>query len=586
MKKILFSICTLFLAFVVDAKVIYVSPEGSDSNNGSSWSTALRNFGTAYEKASAQDQIWMAGGTYYITATVMMKDEVDVYGGLKIGATSTDDRERPNAVGEPWSFTNATVITANAPLGFRPVDSSNKATYWKGVVLDGLEFRDIEAQDGRVLYLADGVTLQNSAVINCGSLGTNVYFERNGGAKNCLFESNYTSGTGSVTMQLRGSHDNEIGLFVTDCIFRNNKVESLSIYNTHGANKIPGEGHIIKGCKFVNNKTKCIQISEQGNRDTQIVDCVFEGNVATDAKNTGSIFGGSINSGLSPNSKIYLVNSVIRNNENKDASDWKNGILYLPQGVRVMNCLIANNTSAQSLIYCVGDIHNSTIVNNVGAIATTMFGTFINNIMAFNGAQENDVIISLDSESYCYLINNALNYTSNIKNNGDNSEIYGEISTDMSTFKNPTSFVGLATDDGQLQELSDADFSLSEGSNCIYGGDADEIAAYQGNATYTALMEKDLAGNDRFTNGKINIGAYQGSLNVGISSANSSSNVLVFTGTGGITVKVAEKSLVEVYSITGVKVSATYLIDEGFISLNSGAYLVKVDTQVYKVLVR
>lgn len=106
MKNVIItSVLALMLATGANAKNIYVSPDGSTSNNGNSWDSPISDLGTAYSKASKGDVILMAAGTYTVTATINMIEGVHVYGGFAKGETSIENRVRPNAATEPWKFT-------------------------------------------------------------------------------------------------------------------------------------------------------------------------------------------------------------------------------------------------------------------------------------------------------------------------------------------------------------------------------------------------------------------------------------------------------------------------------------------------
>ena len=53
MKNVIItSVLALMLATGANAKNIYVSPDGSTSNNGNSWDSPISDLGTAYSKAS------------------------------------------------------------------------------------------------------------------------------------------------------------------------------------------------------------------------------------------------------------------------------------------------------------------------------------------------------------------------------------------------------------------------------------------------------------------------------------------------------------------------------------------------------
>lgn len=587
MKKIILLISVFFLAITASAKTIYVATDGNNSNDGLTWDKAVSDLITAYSKASAGDQIWMAGGVYAFNQTINMIDQVDIYGGFEKGAASIDSRTRPNAENEPWKFTNETVLTIDMPATYRPIDRVDKDTPWKGATIDGITIKDIETTNGRVAYLNDGVTLQNCAVINCSSTNTHIYFERNCTARNCLFEKNYSqSGSNGVSLQLRGSKENEKGNNVINCVFRDNRCESLSIYNTGEKGTTPGK-HSVSNSTFINNKEKCIILNEQAEREIEISGCLFEGNEAASVATTNAQ--GTIITGGSTGD-CNIINCIVRNNKNTAASDsdWKNNLIYLSGGtVKMMNCLITNNSSNKLLIYSIGGIFNCTITNNKGSIYGTQYATFMNNAIIGNEATEGNKVIAMDSESSCYLVNNAINSSSDIAAGGELTEVRGTMETGASAFVSATTFAGAATNATQQKEINSADFSLSSGSPCINAGDTQELEAFVG-SMYSTLFQKDLAGNNRFSaDNKINIGAYQGTSLSGVGTE-TEDNIKIYNSKDGILISSPSGQLVNIYNITGAGIySGRIEAGENFITVNAkGIYLVKAGKKTYKTVVQ
>lgn len=266
MKNVIItSVLALMLATGANAKNIYVSPDGSTSNNGNSWDSPISDLGTAYSKASKGDVILMAAGTYTVTATINMIEGVHVYGGFAKGETSIENRVRPNAATEPWKFTNETIITSGNQT-FRLVDRVDKDTFWENTIIDGITFKNNVSTDSRVLYLRNSVTLQNCQILNNACKGTVVYGEENMIVRNCYFSGNNTSDAtyeATVTLQLRGCHSEYFpGNQLYDCVFEGNKVPSLSIYNTE-EQLSDQDGTSVTNCIFRNNESSCIQINNQ-----------------------------------------------------------------------------------------------------------------------------------------------------------------------------------------------------------------------------------------------------------------------------------------------------------------------------------
>ncbi|MCB1057559.1 MAG: chitobiase/beta-hexosaminidase C-terminal domain-containing protein, partial [Acidobacteria bacterium] len=68
----------------------YVSPQGNDSNAGTSWASARQSIGSAMSSAASGDQVWVAAGTYKETLT--MVSGVALYGGFAGTETSVGQR--------------------------------------------------------------------------------------------------------------------------------------------------------------------------------------------------------------------------------------------------------------------------------------------------------------------------------------------------------------------------------------------------------------------------------------------------------------------------------------------------------------
>jgi hypothetical protein len=63
------------------AQTLHVSPVGTDSNDGLSWTHALKSLSAALTKAIVNDQVWAAAGTYTENVCVLAGG-VSIYGGF------------------------------------------------------------------------------------------------------------------------------------------------------------------------------------------------------------------------------------------------------------------------------------------------------------------------------------------------------------------------------------------------------------------------------------------------------------------------------------------------------------------------
>ena len=613
MKKVLLTSCFVALAAMAGAKTIYVSPSGSASADGSSWATAVDNLPSALALATAGDEVWMAAGTYAVTQTINVLPGVDIYGGFAGTESSIDERVRPDAENAPWQFANETILTGSSENG-RLLDHEDKTNYWEdGVIVDGVVVDNYDSKSNdKVFYLRTSCTVRNCWFRNIKQGGKIVYFETNGLVEDCMFENNSASDSFNGNMsnlyciQMRELDNSNFvtadkpGNTARRCVFQNNQSQGISVYNTtEGGNAVVAYETLVEYCTFRNNSALCLNVNSQwpifdyvestygdGARMVTIRHNLFENN-AGEGLGTGSTITAS-GSGV-----VDFAYNIVRNNTNTTPNDdtdgaWRSAIMYCNNNVWITNCLFNNNTSNGLLLYLNSACYllNTTIANNVGTVYTTDQGSSLfNSIILNNTATNNDKEIVIGGE---------YNTVDNCATTSDVTEgmVTGCITVDLaSTFKAPTSFVG--ADVAQAEAVAAADFSLVDGSACVGAGNTD----YEGYwAMASAWMERfmalDLAGNERFTNGAINIGAYEGDAANGIAGSNvAAADLATVYVDGNVLTVVAEGAAVEVYSVSGALVARDAVNGAANIALpQAGLYIVKVvaggDAQSYKVLAR
>lgn len=587
------SVLALMLATGANAKNIYVSPDGSASNNGESWDSPISDLGTAYSKASKGDVIFMAGGTYVATATINMVEGVDVYGGFAKGETSIENRVRSNAAAEPWKFTNETVITSSGD--FRLVDRVVKSEYWEnGAIIDGITFKGHKTKDKRVLYLQNSVTLQNCMIIDNACTSTVVYGEENTHILNCYF-----SGNGSTdptkkdvyTLQLRGCHKAYYpGSVAEGCLFEGNKVTCLSVYNENTDGNPAGEqesdegGTLVTKNIFRNNQTNCVQINNKWeSRYLKVTYCLFEGN---ESAVEGTVLSGN---SLSKENCEFAYN-VVRNNTNTaPVANWRYGIISARGGMDIVNCLIVNNASDKLLMdlqTC--QVFSTTIANNEGTVYADAYSTIANSVLINNSPTHKDVPVYLPLGAY-------FEYSGTDKEvKGDGSQTVTAWLMEAAPFVNPTTFVGLATSDNQIKELENADFSLNPSSTFVNTGDPTYCTVQYGKTSewMAEFMGKDIAGNTRIVDGKINMGAYQGGKGTGVNTIEKEMNCIVTVDAGVVYISSEQDGYATLYNINGT-MAASEKIAGGNATIpvvREGLYLVKVvtnnQTKTFKVVIK
>lgn len=176
------------------ADVVYVDHSASGSNNGSSWANAYTNLKTALNAASSGDEIWVAEGTYYPSATdnpnetFFMPCGVSLYGGFSGVETLRNQRnwdDHPTIlsgeIGDPNDITDnsngmVSVPACNTPMvlsGFRITGGYTTGSTAVIAVNDNQDFQVRQC-------VVEGNTME--AAVSCGA--SNVLL------RNCLFAGN------------------------------------------------------------------------------------------------------------------------------------------------------------------------------------------------------------------------------------------------------------------------------------------------------------------------------------------------------------------------------------------------------------
>ena len=591
MKNVIItSVLALMLATGASAKNIYVSPDGSTSNNGNSWESPISDLGTAYSKASKGDVIFMAAGTYTVNATINMVEGVNVYGGFAKGETSIEDRVRPNAATEPWKFTNETIITSGKQ-NFRLVDRVDKETFWENTIIDGITFKDNVSTDSRVLYLRNSVTLQNCQILDNACTKTIVYGEENTHVRNCYFAGNKSADAKAEvsTLQLRGCHKTYYpGSTLEDCLFEGNEVTSLSLYNENSEGAVGDQdsnedGVWVTRATFRNNKANCVQVNNKWTkRYLRVTHCLFEGN---ESAAEGTVFSGNSSS----TDGCEFAYNIVRNNTNTAPVDsWRYGIISARSGMNITNCLIVNNSSDKLLIDLQGcSVFNSTIANNKGTVYADAYATIANSVLINNEATHKNASVYAAGGSF-------VDYSgTDTEILGDGMETITECLVETTPFVKPTSFLGLATSETEKQELEDADFSLNPSSAFVNTGYAEYFEDFSMTEEWMeTFMSKDIAGNDRIVDGQINMGAYQGGKGTGVYEVNDAVECAVEVDGYTINVSSASRNAkASLYNLNGTALDTKDFVGNTTLTvMEQGLYLVKVvvDNQVknFKVLIK
>ncbi len=99
LKPVLFALCLVLSSVSADAKVIYVdSASTATSPTGLSWTSAYKDFNTAFANAVDGDELWFAKGTYnmYTPGGRALDLDLSFAGGFKGNETSLMERDLIN----------------------------------------------------------------------------------------------------------------------------------------------------------------------------------------------------------------------------------------------------------------------------------------------------------------------------------------------------------------------------------------------------------------------------------------------------------------------------------------------------------
>lgn len=335
---------------------------------------------------SADDEVWIAKGTYVLDASLVMKSGEKIYGGF-IG-TEIAVGERAKAT-KMWEFTNTTVLDGNNAL----VIFNNSSALSNPTLIDGLTItkgKNLSSgynMSGSGAKLNGNMTMQNCIVSYCVS----EYTSGVGGGgvglnSNSYLKDSYIHHNTSAAAKNAGGVYMFAGSKMTGCTIDSNTAPGncggVYVFN----NSADGVGPIIENCSIINN------IATSGNAGgimvytssatkkftTQVIisDCIIKGN------STSNVAGGGIylNDGFSPNGYLFK-NCVIEGNltPGNGAAVGINASL----ATTFVNCIMTNNKGLDfvnsSLSANAALFQNCTFSSNKNAEGTSAVGMTLSN---------------------------------------------------------------------------------------------------------------------------------------------------------------------------------------------------------------
>ncbi|WP_185155474.1 right-handed parallel beta-helix repeat-containing protein [Rudanella paleaurantiibacter] len=438
---------------VLAQPIRYVRAVAVGRGDGSSWANASADLQQMIDAVGTQ-QVWVAAGTYKPTSTTArtvsfsMKNGVAIYGGFSASGDPLF------ASRNPGSFTT----TLSGDIGQEGSNTDNSF---------------------HVINNPASLSLNNTAVLDG--------FVVTGGNANGSGEFTYGGGMYNVN----------VAPTITNCVFQSNSASiGGGIYNLNSNIN-------YANCSFIRNSGRGAGMYNTNCRLT-LSNCVFSGNLAI---NFISSLGGGM---FSQNTNLALINCKFLENR---ANAGGSGVAHIGENSLTINqCVFKDNGSA-TVSFGGGlylDKSPSTIINSTFQSNTAIYGggiytastsvsvsncTFYGNVSSYAGW----AVYRFSGLSYlinCVLFANGGDRALGSEDGSSMTARYCLFETGVTNF---TGTNNLTTSSSPF--VSTTDLRLDGVSAAINAGDPATTSATVGTT--------DLAGNPRFANGRIDMGAYE-----------------------------------------------------------------------------
>ncbi|MDR3328625.1 MAG: T9SS type A sorting domain-containing protein [Prevotellaceae bacterium] len=382
--------CTV-AAFSAPAAIYYVTPTGSDTSSGTSWSKAFATLEKALGSAAVRkDQVWVKAGTYKLSAPLHLREAINVHGGFRGTEASLSDRPA-TVVGEQGiASTTATILDGNNVTQVLWQETSfDSVTTWSGFTIT----KGLCEENGGGVFLKANSILESCNIVGNKSLqsGGGVLFERGGELVRCYVGGNTASINGGGVYSYHGK-------ITESTISRNSAGHGGGVYsiqetaiattaiteNTashHGGGIYSNALDVYSSCTIRSNTA-----TENGGGAYGIKTATF--NRCTLNINKATLGGGAF---LKQESQLNAC--TIANNE----ATTHGGGAYLLSGGSVDSCTIYQNSARQDgggLYFDGGGIanrctisENSAVNNSGGGVYSERNGQIDSCTISFNNAR-------------------------------------------------------------------------------------------------------------------------------------------------------------------------------------------------------
>lgn len=225
MKRSTLSLLFIYCAIFTFAANVYVTPNGNDTLDGSSWEKPKATIQKAIAMAEQGDTVFISGGIY--NQTIIIKDGVHIFGGYSLATGERDIDVYPTIL-------DGTNLKSN--LVIKSGSACKTPTYIDGLVLQNAH----HTANGGAVALKANCVLNYCTIRNCYTDGSGGGVHNNSGiVQNCIIELCESLGAGGAV------HNIAAGL-VENTIIRGCKGNYAAIRNE-------GES-IVRNCLLHNNE--------------------------------------------------------------------------------------------------------------------------------------------------------------------------------------------------------------------------------------------------------------------------------------------------------------------------------------------
>lgn len=294
------------------AATIFVDVSASGNEDGASWVDAYTTLYEALENATSGDDVWVAAGTYYASATDFNGDSLVIPGGVELygGFAGTE-----TMLGERDVLNNTTIISGNIGDEGNGSDNTRHIFY---------------IEDAAEAIVIDGFTIQEAYCGGAGCNGGGLYITNSAEVyiQNCIIQDNIAT---------QGS------------AFRVDESSTVYVYNSkilNNSNLSAGgivfigrtQSYFVNTLVHGNNARGAMAIfSFQAGAEAHIINCTIAYNIGNSLAKAGAVSSsaGSIN---------YVSNSILWGNTiDGDASEMSQISNYNTAGYTYLDHSIVQN---------------------------------------------------------------------------------------------------------------------------------------------------------------------------------------------------------------------------------------------------